>query len=66
MRKQKKKKNENEQTRLFCQIFVIDGISIEGARAPWLSVRGPGAPWFLTTPMILGQESLSTFTKKNI
>ena len=30
---------ENEETRLFCQIFVIGGISIEGARAPWAT------PW---------------------
>ena len=28
------KKTKNEKTRLFCQIFVIGGISIEGARAP--------------------------------
>ena len=27
------KETENEETRLFCQIFVIGGISIEGARA---------------------------------
>ena len=27
------KETKNEETRLFCQIFVIDGISIEGARA---------------------------------
>ena len=36
---------ENEETRRFCQIFVIDGISIEGARAPWATP--------LATPMIL-------------
>ena len=35
---------ENEEVRLFWQIFVIAGISIEGARVPW-------AP--LATPMIL-------------
>ena len=29
------KETENEETGLFCQIFVIGGISIEGARAPW-------------------------------
>ena len=28
------KETENEETKLFCQIFVIGGISIEGARAP--------------------------------
>ena len=28
------KKTENVETRFFCQIFVIAGISIEGARAP--------------------------------
>ena len=36
---------ENEETRLFCQTFVIGGILIEGARAPWASP--------LATPMIL-------------
>ena len=39
------KETENEETRLFCQIFVIGGISIEGARAPWATP--------LATPMIL-------------
>ena len=29
------KETENEEPRLFCQIFVIGGISIEGAWAPW-------------------------------
>ena len=29
------KETENEETSLFCQIFVIGGISIEGDRAPW-------------------------------
>ena len=29
------KETENEETRLFCQIFVDGGILIEGARAPW-------------------------------
>ena len=33
------KETENEETRLFCQICVIGGISIEGTRAP-----GPN-PW---------------------
>ena len=28
------KETEHEETRLFCQIFVNGGISIEGARAP--------------------------------
>ena len=28
------KETENEEIRLFCQIFVIGGISIEGAQAP--------------------------------
>ena len=28
------KETENEETRLFCQIFVIGGILIERARAP--------------------------------
>ena len=39
------KKTENEETRFFCQIFVIGGILIEGARAPWATP--------LSTPMIL-------------
>ena len=29
------KETENEETKLFRQIFVIGGISIEGVRAPW-------------------------------
>ena len=29
------KEIENKETRLFCQIFVIGGILIEGARATW-------------------------------
>ena len=29
------KETETEKTRLFCQNFVIGGISIEGARDPW-------------------------------
>ena len=28
------KETKNEETRLFCQIFVIGGILIEGARSP--------------------------------
>ena len=40
------KETENEETRDFCHIFVIGGISIEGARAPWATP--------LATPMILG------------
>ena len=29
------KETENEETRLFCQTFVIGGILIVRARAPW-------------------------------
>ena len=29
------KETKNEEIRLFCQICVIGGISIEGAQAPW-------------------------------
>ena len=39
------KETENEETRLFCHIFIIDGISIEGGWALW------GPP--LATPMIV-------------
>ena len=39
------KETENEGTRFFCQICVIGGISIEGARAPWATP--------LASPMIL-------------
>ena len=39
------KETENDEIRLFCQIFVIGGISIEGARAPWTI--------YLATPKIL-------------
>ena len=39
------KETENEEIRFFCQTFVIGGVLIEEARAPW-------AP-FLATPMIL-------------
>ena len=39
------KETENEETRFFCQIFVIGGIPIEGAQAPWATA--------LATPMIL-------------
>ena len=58
------KKTENEQTRLFCKIFVIDGIAIEGARAPWLSVWCPGTPWLLATPMVLRQDRVLKFLHK--
>ena len=34
------KETENEETRLFCQSFVIGVISIEGARAPWATPPG--------------------------
>ena len=59
-----KKKAESEKTRLFFQIFVIGGILIEGARPPWLSVRGLGAPWLLATPMILIQDCVLKFFHK--
>ena len=39
------KETENEETRLFSQICVIGGISIEGAQAPWATP--------MATPMIL-------------
>ena len=39
------KEIENEETRRFCQTFVIGGVSIVRARAPW------AIP--LSTPMIL-------------
>ena len=39
------KETENEETRLFCQIFVIGGISIEGAQVSWATP--------MATPMIL-------------
>ena len=51
------KETENEQTRLFCQIFVIRGILIEGARTPWATP--------LASPMILRQDcALKFFHKK--
>ena len=34
------KEAENKETRLFCQIFVIAGISIVGARVPWATSPG--------------------------
>ena len=34
------KETENKETRLFCQIFVIGGILLEGARAPWATPLG--------------------------
>ena len=33
------KETENEETRFFCQTFIIGGISIEEARTPWAT------PW---------------------
>ena len=54
------KETENEETRLFWQIFVIGGILIKGAQVlsatPWLR------QWFWDkiAPLI------SSFTKKNI
>ena len=39
------KETENEETRLFSQICVIGGISIEGARASWATP--------MATPIIL-------------
>ena len=51
------KETENEETRLFCQIFVIGCISIEGTRAPWATP--------LATPMILRYDlALKFFHKK--
>ena len=35
------KETENEETTLFCQTFVIGGISIEGARVPWATPLPP-------------------------
>ena len=53
------KETENEETRLFCQIFVIGDTLIEGARAPWATP--------FTTPMILRQDrAFKFFHKKNI
>ena len=34
------KETENEETRLFCQIFVIGGISIEGFRGSLVHLPG--------------------------
>ena len=39
------KETGNEETRFFRQIYVIGGISIEGARGPWATL--------LPTAMIL-------------
>ena len=51
------KETENEETRIFCKIFVIGGISIEGAEAPWATP--------LATPMILRKDrALKVFHKK--
>ena len=54
-------KTENEETSLFCQIFVIGGISIEetieGARTPWATPTATPMYWDKIAP-------LSSFTKK--
>ena len=47
------KETETEETRLFCQIFVIGGILIEETRAPWATP--------LATPMILKQDCALKF-----
>ena len=47
------KETENEETRCFCQIFIIGGISIEEARAPWATP--------LATPMILRYDRALQF-----
>ena len=53
------KETQNEETRLFCQIFVIGGISIEGTRVPWATL--------MATPMILRlNRALKFFHKKKI
>ena len=39
------KETKNEETKLFCQIFVVGGISIEVVRATWATS--------LATPMML-------------
>ena len=36
------KETKNEETRLFCQTFVIGGILIKGAQVPWAT---PPPPW---------------------
>ena len=43
-----RKESENEETRFFCQIFAIGGISIEGARGLLGHPQG--------TPMVLRQD----------
>ena len=50
------KETENEETRYFCQIFVIGGISVEGARSPWATP--------LDTPMILRKDRALKFFHK--
>ena len=45
------KETENDETRLFCQTFVIGGISIVRARAHWAWWAIP-----LATPMILKED----------
>ena len=49
------KETENEETRLFCQMFVIGGISVEGTWAPCATT--------LATPMIW-DRALYSFIKK--
>ena len=39
------KETENEEAKCFCLMFIIGGISIEEARAPWATP--------MATPMIL-------------
>ena len=55
------KETENEETRFFCQICVIGGISIEGSRGPTWPLRW-ATP--LATPMILRYAPLSSFITK--
>ena len=53
------KETENEETRFFCQIFVIGGISIEEAQAPWATP--------LATPLTLRLDcAVKFFHKKSI
>ena len=46
------KETENEETRFFCQTFVIGDISIEGTRVPWATS--------LATPMIWSRVATET------
>ena len=54
------KETENEETRLFWQIFVIGGILIKGARVPWATPWLRQWFWDKTAPLI------SFFIKNNI